>query len=99
MRQVSLSFGLSDREWLQAVADHFEGNSVALAATALTLTWAAVREVRPPALVRALLNARESVDPRCELSGRERQNLVAFERLVSDGFVTRDVDGWLLRVP
>jgi hypothetical protein len=101
MATVSLNFGLGDREWLQAVADHFEpSNNVALAATSLTLTWAAVREGSPHDLVVTLLASHESpTDPRFAPTGQERQNLAAFERLVRDGFVVRTADGWLLRVP
>ena len=100
MASVSLTPGLGDRQWLQAVADHFEAGNIALAATSLTLTWAAVREGRPHDLVATLLASYDSpADPRRELAGKERMSLAAFESLVRDGFVVRAADGWLLRVP
>ena len=100
MATVSLNPGLGDREWLQAVADHFEPSNVALAATSLTLTWAAVREGNPHDLIATLLASHDSpADPRRELPGKERMNLAAFKSLLRDGFVVRAADGWLLRIP
>jgi hypothetical protein len=100
MTTVALNSGLGDREWLQAVADHFDPGDVALAATSLTLTWAAVREGSPHDLIAALLAAHDSApDPRCERTGQERQSLAALECLVREGFVAGDADGWLLCIP